>query len=290
MEFRRIENLPPYVFTIINNLKIEARRAGRDVIDLGFGNPDIPSPDIAVSKLAEAAAKPANHRYSMSRGLPKLREAIAGYYQRTWDVELDPEIGDHQHDRVEGGVQPPDVGAPRSGRRGDRAQPELPDPHLRPAVRRRRPAPGADALARRPERTRGVRRGVLRAPHHRLRPRLAQAAGARDLVPAQPDRGVRRARLHAAGRRLLPRAGDGGRPRLRLRRRRLRRLPAAEHPPGRRRQGVRRRAVLDDQELLDGRLALRLPARQRRGRAGARQAQDATSTTACSSRSRSRPR
>ena len=92
MEFRRITNLPPYVFTIINNLKIEARRAGRDVIDLGFGNPDIPSPDVAVRKLAEAAEKPANHRYSMSRGLPKLREAIAGYYQRTWDVTLDPEL------------------------------------------------------------------------------------------------------------------------------------------------------------------------------------------------------
>ena len=91
MEFRRISNLPPYVFTIINNLKIEARRAGRDVIDLGFGNPDIPSPDIAVQKLAEAAHKPTNHRYSMSRGLPKLREAIAGYYARTWSVEVDPE-------------------------------------------------------------------------------------------------------------------------------------------------------------------------------------------------------
>jgi alanine-synthesizing transaminase len=92
MEFRRIENLPPYVFTIINNLKVEARRAGRDVIDLGFGNPDIPSPDIAVRKLAEAATKPANHRYSMSRGLPKLREAIAGYYHKTWGVELDTEL------------------------------------------------------------------------------------------------------------------------------------------------------------------------------------------------------
>src|SRR5918994_3945461 len=91
MQFRRIENLPPYVFTIINNLKIEARRAGRDVIDLGFGNPDIPSPDVAVRKLAEAARKPANHRYSMSRGLPKLREAIAGYYRSTWGVELDAE-------------------------------------------------------------------------------------------------------------------------------------------------------------------------------------------------------
>ncbi len=91
MEFRRISNLPPYVFTIINNLKIEARRAGRDVIDLGFGNPDIPSPDIAVQQARRSSHKPANHRYSMSRGLPKLREAIAGYYAKTWGVELDVE-------------------------------------------------------------------------------------------------------------------------------------------------------------------------------------------------------
>ncbi len=92
MEFRRITNLPPYVFSIINGLKIEARRAGADVIDLGFGNPDIPSPEIAVEKLAEAAHIARNHRYSLSRGLPKLREAVAALYQRNWGVELDPEL------------------------------------------------------------------------------------------------------------------------------------------------------------------------------------------------------
>ncbi|MFM7127348.1 MAG: aminotransferase class I/II-fold pyridoxal phosphate-dependent enzyme [Actinomycetota bacterium] len=92
MEFRRITNLPPYVFTIINNLKIEARRAGVDVVDLGFGNPDIPSPEIAVEKLCEAAHIARNHRYSMSRGLPKLREAVADLYRRKWNVELDPEV------------------------------------------------------------------------------------------------------------------------------------------------------------------------------------------------------
>src|SRR5688572_9081271 len=91
MEFRRITNLPPYVFTIINGLKIEARRAGADVIDLGFGNPDIPSPSIAVEKLIEAARNPRNHRYSMSRGLPKLRRAICDFYERAYDVTLDPE-------------------------------------------------------------------------------------------------------------------------------------------------------------------------------------------------------
>ncbi len=91
MEFRRITGLPPYVFTIIDSLKIEARRAGEDVIDLGFGNPDLPSPDIAVDKLVEAARNPRNHRYSSSRGIPKLREAVAELYRRRFAVDLDPD-------------------------------------------------------------------------------------------------------------------------------------------------------------------------------------------------------
>jgi len=91
MEFRRIPGLPPYVFTIIDSLKIEARRAGRDVVDLGFGNPDIPSPELTVEKLAEAAHNTRNHRYSSSRGLPKLRQAVADLYRRKFDVELDPD-------------------------------------------------------------------------------------------------------------------------------------------------------------------------------------------------------
>ncbi len=90
MEFRRINSLPPYVFTIIDALKVEARRAGHDVIDLGFGNPDLPSPDIAVEKLTEAVHNPRNHRYSASRGIPKLREAVAAMYERRWGVTLDP--------------------------------------------------------------------------------------------------------------------------------------------------------------------------------------------------------
>src|SRR5438132_3525476 len=90
-EFRRINALPPYVFTIIDGLKVAARRAGDDVIDLGFGNPDIPSPDIAVEKLAEAAHNPRNHRYSSSRGIPKLRLAVSDLYLRRFGVELDPE-------------------------------------------------------------------------------------------------------------------------------------------------------------------------------------------------------
>lgn len=91
MEFRRIPGLPPYVFTIIDSLKLEARRAGRDVIDLGFGNPDLPSPQIAVDKLVQAAQVPRNHRYSSSRGIPKLRQAVADLYLRRFGVALDPE-------------------------------------------------------------------------------------------------------------------------------------------------------------------------------------------------------
>ena len=91
MEFRRINGLPPYVFTIINELKVEARRKGDDVIDLGFGNPDIPSPDVAVEKLTEAARNSRNHRYSSSKGIPKLRSAVADLYLRRFGVVLDPE-------------------------------------------------------------------------------------------------------------------------------------------------------------------------------------------------------
>lgn len=91
MEFRRINGLPPYVFATINALKAQARGAGRDVVDFGFGNPDLPSPDVAVEKLAEAAHNPKNHRYSASRGIPNLRLAMAARYKKLFDVDLDPE-------------------------------------------------------------------------------------------------------------------------------------------------------------------------------------------------------
>ena len=91
IEFRRVPDLPPYVFAATDQLKLELRRAGEDVIDLGFGNPDIPSPDVAVEKLAEAVHNPRNHRYSSSRGIPNLRRAAADLYRRRFGVELDPD-------------------------------------------------------------------------------------------------------------------------------------------------------------------------------------------------------
>ena len=91
MEFKRIDRFPPYVFSIVNDLKMKARRAGEDIVDLGMGNPDIPTPEPVVEKLKEAASNPRNHRYSASRGIPKLRAAICDLYERAWDVELDPD-------------------------------------------------------------------------------------------------------------------------------------------------------------------------------------------------------
>ena len=91
MDFRRIGSLPPYAFAEVNRRKAEFRLRGADVIDLGFGNPDIPSPDQAVEALIREARQPSNHRYSVSRGIQDLREALAGRYSRRFGVELDPE-------------------------------------------------------------------------------------------------------------------------------------------------------------------------------------------------------
>ena len=89
--FARIDRLPPYVFAIVDELKLQARRAGEDIIDFGMGNPDAPPPQPIIDKLCEAASKPHNHRYSASRGITRLRLGIAEYYRRHFDVELDYE-------------------------------------------------------------------------------------------------------------------------------------------------------------------------------------------------------
>ena len=189
MEFRRITNLPPYVFTIINELKIEARRAGADVIDLGFGNPDIPSPADRRREARRGGPHPdATTATRCSRGLPKLREAVAALYKRNWDVELDTEleitntIGSKEGfshlmwvllDRGDAAIVP---------------SPSYPIHIYGPLFA------GADlrqvpmrVLADPSQRER-LHRRLLRQPADRLGRRLAQAAGARDLVPAQPDR------------------------------------------------------------------------------------------------------
>ena len=90
-QFARIKRLPPYVFNIVNELKADARNRGEDIIDFGMGNPDQPTPDRIVEKLCEAAKRPDTHRYSLSRGIPRLRRAICQWYAKNYDVELDME-------------------------------------------------------------------------------------------------------------------------------------------------------------------------------------------------------
>jgi len=89
--FARLDRLPPYVFATVNQIKMEARHAGKDIIDLGMGNPDIGTPQHIVDKLTEAAQKSQNHRYSASMGITKLRMAISSWYKRRYDVDIDPD-------------------------------------------------------------------------------------------------------------------------------------------------------------------------------------------------------
>lgn len=90
-EFPRIKRLPPYVFSIVNDLKMKARARGEDIVDFGMGNPDQPTPQHIVDKLVEVAQREDTHRYSQSKGIPRLRKAICDWYARKYDVELDPE-------------------------------------------------------------------------------------------------------------------------------------------------------------------------------------------------------
>lgn len=91
MEFQRIKRLPPYVFNVVNAMKIDARRRGEDIIDFGMGNPDQPTPTHIVEKAVEALENSKNHRYSASKGITKLRLAITDWYKRNYAVELVPE-------------------------------------------------------------------------------------------------------------------------------------------------------------------------------------------------------
>jgi hypothetical protein len=268
----------PYVFTIIDGLKVEARRAGIDVIDLGFGNPDIPSPELAVDKLCEAAHNTRNHRYSASKGIPKLRQAVAEHYQRRFGVTLDPDLEvlttigskegfSHLMWVLLGPATPPwcpspsypiHIWGPLFAGAAAREIPMSTDgdfiERVREAYKYSWPKPRVLVLS-------------FPTTHHRLRrPRVLPADG-----------------------RLRPRERGPAGPRQRLRRARLRRLPAALDPPGRRGQGVRGRAVLDDQGPSPW-PAGAWPTWSASPRSCRRwPSSSPTSTTAPSSRSRSRP-
>ena len=144
-EFSRIQRLPPYVFNITGELKVNARRRGEDIIDFGMGNPDGATPKHIVDKMIEAAQKPVTHRYSVSRGMPRLRKAICNWYKSRYDVDLDPAseaivtIGSKE------GIAHLCLAILDSRDTVARPQPQLPHPHLRPrhrrSPRRQRPRP-----------------------------------------------------------------------------------------------------------------------------------------------------
>ena len=172
VKFCRIESLPPYVFATVDQLKRDLRRDGRDVVDLGFGNPDIASPAVAVEKLREAAeqareppllGEPRHHTAPSRR-----RRALPARVRR----HARPGDADREHDRRQGGSRPPDVGAGRARRHGRRPDTRVPDPSRRPGARRR---DGRHAAGRR------------RRRRDRRRVRSAQTEGRDRLVPSQPD-------------------------------------------------------------------------------------------------------
>ena len=229
MEFRRINGLPPYVFATINDLKAAARRAGRDVIDLGFGNPDLPSPDVAVGKLAEAAHNPRNHRYSASRGIPKLRSADHRPLPAQVRRRARPRDRGGDDHRRQGGLLAPHVGprrpratprwCPRRRTRSTSGVRSSPAPTCA-----RYPLQGPGGVRRRAR----PRRGVLRRADARLGGVVAQAAAS----SCSRSRTTRRrpASTSSFMERLVdvrPRARGGAGARLRLRGPRLRRVRAA---------------------------------------------------------------
>ncbi len=135
-EFRRLKRLPAYVFNITGELKASARKRGEDIIDFGMGNPDGATPKHIVDKLIEAAQKTATHRYSLSRGLPRLRKSICDWYKRRYNVDLDPETEAIVTIGSKEGIAHLCIATLDERRHRRRPQPQLPHPHLRPRHRR----------------------------------------------------------------------------------------------------------------------------------------------------------
>ena len=251
-QFHRIRRLPPYVFSEVNTMKAAARAAGHDIIDLGMGNPDGPTPQPIVDKLIEAIRNPRTHRYSTSRGIPGLRRAHAAYYQRRFGVRARPRERDRGDARLEGGPRQSRPGDHRARRRDPGAQPELSDPSLRLHHRRGRDPPRADHADRRPAGRAGAGDRALGAAADRDRAQL----------PVQSDRAGGRSRLLSRGGRLRAPPRDLHPLRPRLCRDLFRRPAAALDPGGRGRQGGRGRVHLAQQDLQHAGLADRLRRRQ----------------------------
>ena len=146
-EFHRVKRLPPYVFAEVNRLKAAARARGADIIDLGMGNPDMPTPQHIVDKLVETVAKPRTNRYSASKGIPGLRRAQAAYYARRFGVKLNPETQVVATLGSKEGFANMAQAITAPGRRDPGAEPDLSDPRVRLHHLRRRHPPFRSAGA-----------------------------------------------------------------------------------------------------------------------------------------------
>ena len=253
-DFYRIRRLPPYVFEQVNRAKAAARNAGADIIDLGMGNPDLPTPPHVIEKLKETLGKPRTDRYSASRGITGLRKAQAAYYGAAFWRQAQSGHPDRRDAGLEGGFCQRRAGDHRAGRRRAVPQSELSDPRLRlPDGGRRDPlgAVGTDAA-------------ILRGGGARDHPFDPEAAGARRLLSLQSDRLCREPRFLQGSGRVREEARDLHPVRSRLCRSLFRRQePAALGAAGARRDRRHRRIHLDVEDVLDGRLAHGICGRQR---------------------------
>src|ERR1700730_39872 len=130
-EFHRIRRLPPYVFAEVNTAKTKARVAGEDIIDLGMGNPDSPTPPHIVAKLVESVQDPRTHRYSVSKGIPGLRRGARGLLPGALRWGSGPGNGGDRYARVQGGARQPGFGDHQPGRHDPGAQSVLSNPSIR---------------------------------------------------------------------------------------------------------------------------------------------------------------
>ncbi len=263
-EFSRIQRLPAYVFNITGEMKTAARRRGEDIIDFGMGNPDGATPTHIVDKLVEAARKPPTHRYSVSRGLPRLRKAICNWYQTRYGVDLDPEseaivtIGSKE------GIAHLCLAILDSRDTVLVPNPSYPIHIYGPVIA------GAHIVSV-PVHDQESFLAAARRPHPAHDP---APQGPHRQLPLEPDDRVRRAAVPRAPRRTRPRARLLSHSRPRLRRPRLRRLQAAQRHAGPRRKRCRRRILHAIEELQHARLARGIHGRQQEARRRSRPPQE----------------
>ena len=226
-KFARLDRLPPYVFATVNQIKMDARRAGEDIIDLGMGNPDLGTPQHIVDKMTEAAQKPHNHRYSASMGITRLRKAISTWYADRYGVDIDPDSETIVTIGVKEGMSHLILVTIRPGDVVFTPNPTYPI-HPYSAI-----IAGGDV--------RGIPVGPGQDFFENLvaatPPDLAAAQGADFKLPPQSHHRGDGSGIFPENRGFCQGKRHPGHPRLRLRRPDFRRVPGAEHPPGQGGQG-----------------------------------------------------